>query len=74
MVLIERREMIEIFMKELLTVVDFKMYEPLDSFIEGTIHLMLLQDKLRVVVRALRSYIAKKKLHFVRAPALPPLT
>lgn len=65
MILLERRELIEAFVKETLSVIDFKLYEPLDSFIEGSIHLVLLQDKLRVVVRNLRAYVSKRKMNFV---------
>jgi uncharacterized protein YfbU (UPF0304 family) len=66
MILIERREMIESFVKEIVNVIDFTLYEPLDTFIEGTSHLRQLLSCLKIVFRALRSYIAKKKMNFVR--------
>eukprot|EP01031_Cornospumella_fuschlensis_P028131 gene28131-33970_t len=64
MVLIERREMIEHFVREVLGVLDFMFYEPLDEFIEGRENVIRVQRKLEVIVRNMRSYIAKKKLFY----------
>jgi hypothetical protein len=65
MVLVERRELIEVWLQQLLTVLDCTLYEPLDSFIEGSNHLLLVLDKLRIIIRTMRVHVAKKKLLFV---------
>jgi len=62
MVLVERREMIEIYLKEVVTTIDFEMYEPLDRFIDGTKNVQRLLEKLSIIKRFFRQKLAKKKL------------
>ena len=62
MVLVERREMIEIYLKEVVTTIDFEMYEPLDRFIDGTKNVQRLLEKLSIIKRSFRQKLAKTKL------------
>lgn len=66
MVLVERREMIEAFMKEVVSTIDFELYDPLDKFIEGKKNLQQLSEKLHIIVKFIRSKLVKKKLLPVR--------
>lgn len=58
--------MIEGFMKEVVTTIDFELYDPLDKFIESKKNLQKLSQKLLIIVKFIRSKLAKKNLLPVR--------
>lgn len=66
MILVERREMIEYFLKEVINNLDFELYQPLNVFIDAYSHMEVILKKLKIMIRFLRSIIAKKKLYSVR--------
>lgn len=65
MLLVERREMIEAFIKELLMNVDYELYPPLAQFIEAKEHIVYLQRKVKSIVAFLRKLIARQALALV---------
>lgn len=62
MILVERREMIEAYLKDVVNTIDFEMYDPLNHFIDGTKQLQRLLSNLAVIIRFFRLKLAKKKL------------
>jgi len=63
MQLVERREMIELFLKELLCTVDYELYEPLSLFIEANRFISILHHKLKIIIKVFRMNVAKKSLN-----------
>lgn len=65
MVLLERREMVEEFIQEVVAKIDYELYEPLNNFISAKENLKPLFQKLALIVSTIRKHIAKKKLNMV---------
>jgi hypothetical protein len=63
MVLIERREMIEVFIQDVVNKIDFEVYEPLGDFICAKENMKRLLLKVVIIKRVFRRFIAKKKLN-----------
>lgn len=63
MQLVERREMIEYFLKELLLNVDYELYEPLSQFIDATNFIGGFFNKLKLIIKYFRFNLAKKSLN-----------
>lgn len=66
MVLVERREMIENFLKEVVSLIDFELYSPLNKFLLAKENLTDLKHKVTKIVKYLRQRIARNKLNAVR--------
>lgn len=62
MILVERREMIESLLKEILNVLDFEIYEPLYTFMDAEPHVLYLSKNVKIITKVLRSQIARKRL------------
>lgn len=65
MLLVERREMIEAFLKEIVSNVDYEYYPALSSFLEAQEHITIVRQKVTRIVKFLRTLLAKKSLHLV---------
>lgn len=62
MILVERREMIESLLKEILNVLDFEIYEPLYTFMDAEPHVLYLSKNVKIITKVLRSQVARKRL------------
>lgn len=65
MLLVERREMIETFLKEIVSNVDYEYYPALSTFLEAHVHIAAVRQKVTRIVTFLRTLLAKKSLHLV---------
>jgi hypothetical protein len=65
MLLVERREMIESFLKELLQNVDYEQYEPLKVFMDAITHVTIVKNKIMKIIYFFRKVLAKNSLNFV---------
>lgn len=65
MILLERREMVEEFIQEVVSKIDYEVYEPLSNFINAKENMKILLDKLSLIINVIRKFIAKKKLNEV---------
>lgn len=71
MVLVERRELIEGVLKEILAILDFEIYDELLEFMDAEQHLKVITKNINRIVKFMRSIMAKKRLNQVR-PLLVP--
>jgi hypothetical protein len=65
MILVERKEMLDQFLKEIVTQIDFELYEPLNSFIDAKNKWINVKNKIKIICKAIRRYQIKKKLNMV---------
>ena len=65
MILVERREHIEAFVKEVVANIDFSEYDPLSVFIDAHKHVAWLGSLVNKIVHLYRVYMAKKMLNLV---------
>ena len=65
MILLERREIMEEFIQEVIMKIDFELYEPLNIFIHAKENMKRLLIKVAIVKKTFRKFIAKKKLNLV---------
>lgn len=68
MILVERREMIEVLLKEIMNVLDFEAYAPLSEFMGAATHINFLIRKVDMMAKLMRSNLAKRRLYNVRLP------
>ncbi len=72
MILVERREMIESLLKEILNVLDFEIYEPLYTFMDAEPHVLYLSKNVKIITKVLRSQVARKRLTQVSCSIFEP--
>jgi hypothetical protein len=70
MVLVERREHIEHFLKEILANLDFSQYDPLSIFIDAHKHIAWLSHQMNKIVHCYRVFNAKRHLNMVSVSLL----
>jgi uncharacterized membrane protein len=63
MILVERREAIESMLKEIVSVLDFEVYEPLMQFMSGSSHTSFLISNVNIIANIMRGLVAKKRLN-----------
>lgn len=57
--------MVEEFIQEVVSKIDYELYQPLNNFISANENLKVLLDKLAMIITTIRKHIAKKKLNQV---------
>jgi hypothetical protein len=66
MILVERREMIENVLKEILLILDFEIYDELFEFMDADRHLKIITKNINIIMKFIRSILARKRLVNVR--------
>jgi hypothetical protein len=66
MVLVERKEMIDTLLKEILGKIDYAYYPPLKEFLRADVYLGVLERKFKCIQRKFRRHLSRSKFNQVR--------